>query len=342
MNPGRSKKSEIFADLQTSRTSYGMNCYFCKENSLKVKRDKLRFGIKRNVLECKNCGLIFQEPKNGVASFYRKEYRQKHGPILGKVLSSRELFEYNLPLQEPRIKELKSILKPNFRVLDIGSSAGHFLYAVKNKVKECVGIELNVENAEFTRNELGIKVFNEPIEEAPLTPDYFDLITIYHTFEHIEDPLRFLKFVYKYLKPKGYLFIEVPNTLDALMSVYGLGSFADFWYIEPHLFFYTPKTLKAMLRKAGFSGTIKTTQSFSFMNHLNWLLTGQPQADWKAGTAVPILVNYQNASIPIAAKLNTWFRTVDQEYRKILNKHQVGGNIVFLGKKAKSKKLIQT
>ncbi len=310
-----------------------MNCYFCNENYLFIKRNSLRFGIKRNVFECRKCGLIFLEPRKDNVTFYRKKYRTKYGPILGKTLSSRELFEFNLPLQESRVQNLKKFLKPNAKVLDIGSSSGHFLYVIRNMVKECVGIELNIENAEFTEKELGIKVYNQPIEKTDLEPNYFDLITIYHTFEHIDDPLNFLRFVNRYLKPNGRLFIEVPNTLDALMSVYKLKSFSDFWYIEPHLFFYTPKTLAMILKKAGFVGDIKTTQSFSFINHINWLLNGKPQANWKMGTESPRLVSGE--SKPVERELNRWIKRVDEEYRTILNKHQVGGNIVFMGKKIK-------
>ncbi|KKS14424.1 MAG: hypothetical protein A3I32_00605 [Candidatus Yanofskybacteria bacterium RIFCSPLOWO2_02_FULL_45_10] len=310
-------------------------CYFCSSENLVILRNRLRHGIHKNILKCEACGLIYAQSKENPVPFYRKKYRQKHGPILGKTLSSQELFEFNSPLQAPRIKQLSKLLKPSARVLDIGSSTGHFLYAIKDKVKEVVGVELNLANAEFTRRELGIKVYDEPIEKLALSDEYFDLITVYHTFEHVVDPLLFLKIVRRYLKPNGHLFIEVPNTDDALMSIYQLKKFADFWFIEPHLFYYNPETLKKVLARGGFEGRISTTQAFSLYNHLNWLYTGQPQADWLTATTIPRLPS-GGSHAELKGEINKLLEKTDKQYRNLLNKNQVGSMLTFLGTKSKS------
>ena len=316
--------------MASSKTK--LTCYLCGANHPRVIRDRLRHGIKRNVLRCQHCGLIFLEPKAGKVSFYRRAYRQKHGPIMDKTLSSRELFEYNLPLQEPRIKQLAKWLKPKANVLDIGSSTGHFLYAIKERVAGVVGIELNLDNAEFTRKELGIKVYNQPLEQLKLPEDYFDLITIYHTFEHVADPLKFLQAVRRCLKPNGHLFIEVPNTNDALMSVFQVEKFTDFWFIEPHLFYYTPATLKRILGRAGFTGRFHTMQAFSLFNHLNWLINKEPQADWKAAANIPQLsIGGQHARVQ--RQVNQWLLKTDQAYRQLLEENQVGSMLTFIGTK---------
>lgn len=309
-----------------------VKCYFCAKPRLTIIRNKLRHNIRRNVLCCQNCGLIYLQPKGETEGFYRQAYRKKHGPILGKTLSSRELFEFNLPLQAPRIKQLSHLLKPNAKVLDIGSSTGHFLYTIKDQVAEVTGIELNLDNVEFTRKKLGIKVYNEPIEKLNLPAEYFDLITVYHTFEHIADPLLFLSAVKKSLKPGGQLFIEVPNVDDALMSVYQLEKFCDWWFIEPHLFYYNPTTLKKVLTQAGFEGEFHTTQAFSLSNHLNWLTNGQPQDDWITASTMPKLSSTAPYS-QLKNKLNHLFKKTDKEYRDLLNRHQVGSMLVFLGTK---------
>ena len=198
-----------------------------------------------------------------------------------------------------------------------------------------VGVELNLANAEFTRRELGIKVYDEPIEKLALSDEYFDLITVYHTFEHVVDPLLFLKIVRRYLKPNGHLFIEVPNTDDALMSIYQLKKFADFWFIEPHLFYYNPETLKKVLARGGFEGRISTTQAFSLYNHLNWLYTGQPQADWLTATTIPILPS-GGSHAELKGEINKLLEKTDKQYRNLLNKNQVGSMLTFLGTKSKS------
>ncbi len=312
------------------------SCRLCGGIQLETVRNKLRHGVRRKVLKCRNCGLVFLEPKNNFSVFYKKDYRRQHSPIIGRAMSSHELFDFSLPLQKERVATLKHILKPNFKVLDIGSSAGHFLYALKNRVKEVMGIELNQDNVAFTSKELGLKVCRQPIEKSNLPKEYFDLVTAWQTFEHVEEPLVFLRAVNRVLKPGGFLLIEVPNADDALLSVYGLKSFADFWYTEPHSFYYTASTLKKMLSKGGFSGRTKTKQSYNFINHLNWKLTGQPQGNYLTGTAEPQLVDQTGVNLKLKNKLNRWFQKVDKEYKLILNKHGIGTDLLFIGQKVQN------
>lgn len=310
-----------------------MGCYFCGKNNLKVLRNRLRNNIERNVLQCQDCKLIYLEPKSNLRAYYEGDYRKLHSPIIGKALTSREIFEMYLPHQKSRIEALGEKINSNSKVLEIGCSAGHFLYSIKDKVRECVGVELNKENAEFVNKELGICVYNDSIENLVFPEEYFDAIAAFHVFEHIDNPLDFLKNLSKYLKPDGVIFLEVPNTNDALMSLYKLDSFADFWYIEPHSFFYTPETLKMMLEKGGFSGVVRTTQSYSFVNHINWALRGEPQASFEIGYSVPKLVLSDDVDPAIKSEFNDWMKKVDEEYRKMLEKNNVAGNIIFIGKK---------
>src|SRR3989344_7268262 len=143
-------------------------CRLCGGARTEIIRNKLRHGIRRNVLKCLNCGLVFLEPKNNFSAFYKKDYRRQHSPVIGQALTSRELFDFCLPLQKEQVAMLKPILRPHFKVLDVGSSTGHFLYALKNKIAEGIGLELNSDNVKFAKNELGLKVHQQPIEQANL------------------------------------------------------------------------------------------------------------------------------------------------------------------------------
>jgi SAM-dependent methyltransferase len=163
-----------------------------------------------------------------------------------------------------------------------------------------------------------------------LPQGYFDIITAFQVLEHVGDPLDFLKGVHKLLKPGGIICIEVPNVQDALLSVYGVKQYANFWYREPHVFNYSPRTLAMILRKAGFAGKTKTIQSYNFLNHINWVLKGEPQQSMDIGTSKPVLVSAHSA---VADEINRWMEKVDREYKTILNKHGVGESILFIGKK---------
>lgn len=316
-----------------------MKCYLCGKNKLKVIRTKLRHDIPRNVLECQSCGIVYLEPgsKVDLKDYYKNDYRKLYSPVIGKALNSQEIFDIYLPYQQERIEKIKHLLNPDMSVLDVGCSSGHFLYALKNHVKECIGIEFNKENAEFASKKLGIKVYTEPIQDTGIPLGYFDLITAYEVLEHMDDPIKFLTIIRSYLKPDGFLVVEVPNIQDALISVYGSKPYSDFWFREPHVFYYSPKTLTMMLAKAGFSGSVKTIQLYNFLNHMNWLFAGKPEDSAETGMSEPRLIKSDSVNPEVRTEFNKWIQKVDKEYKQLLERYDFGENILFIGKKQMTK-----
>jgi len=316
-----------------------MNCYFCGGKNLKVIRKRLRYNIRRDVLSCRKCGLVYLRPqKANFKEYYDKDYRKLYTPVIGKALSSKEIFETYLPSQKERIQKIRHILNPKMRVLDIGCSTGHFLYAIKKYVHECVGVELNSKNAEFARKKAGIKVYTEPVEKINFPKNYFDLICNFDTIEHVEDPVGFLKVINGLLKPGGHLFIETPNLDDSLISTYKIEPYCGFWFKEPHPFYFSPKTLGLFLKKTGFRGEIDTFQKYNLVNQINWIINKVPQSNFDISAGKPILLGDASANKRIKSDLNGWIQKADREYKTILEKHNIGDTIIFLGKKIKELK----
>jgi hypothetical protein len=85
-----------------------------------------------------------------------------------------------------------------------------------------------------------------------------------------------------------------------------------------------------VLEKTGFAGETKTIQSYNFINHMNWILKGEPQRSIDIGMSKPVLAQSHSA---IADELNRWIEKVDREYKDILNRHGLGESILFIGKK---------
>jgi SAM-dependent methyltransferase len=132
---------------------------------------------------------------------------------------------------------------------------------------------------------LGLKV-RSGLAEAALAeyPDeHFDVVTSWHVLEHVLDPSRVLAEAYRILKPGGVLMLEVPN-FDSL----GRTVLRTYWFpleLPRHLYHYTPKTLGALLRKAGFGEiTIKgvpSALSVTLSLQLIWnRLTGNLKSRW--------------------------------------------------------------
>lgn len=309
-------------------------CKLCGSKRSVILRRTLRYDIKRDVLQCSQCSLVYLAPQSGVDVYYAgKEYRKRHGPTLEKASTMREIFNAYFPHQGPIIEAIRRQLKPTMKVLDVGCSTGHFLSALKGKVKERVGLELGQGEAAFIRKNLDFKVYTDPIESAAISEGPFDFITALQVLEHVPEPISFLRGIAKNLKPRGLLYLELPNIDDALLSAFRVKGYADFYYREPHVYYYSMKTLKLLMQKAGFTGEFKTVQRYNLINHMSWILTERPQSTFALGNGVPKLVSHPLVSTERRNDLNEFFARMDKTYRELIEKHGMGESLTFLGRK---------
>lgn len=314
-----------------------MKCYLCKNQNISVIRRRLRNNIKRDVLKCLKCGLVFLRPKKkNLRDFYRAEYRRQYSSVLKKAASPDRIFKTYSPFQKLRLGDIRSILKPHHRLLDIGCSSGAFLSEVKEYVRECVGNEFNERDATFVRRKLGIRVYTEPLENTDLAPRSFDVITAFQVLEHVDDPVRFLNIARRYLKPGGYLVIEVPNVSESLLTLFDVSPYEDFYYREVHEFYYSPETLLALLKKAGFRGTVRgASYAPNFINQLNWILAKAPQADAASVYGAPLLPWRKGVDLGEKKILENWFSKKSGEYRAFLKRNLLSESILFSGRTSK-------
>ena len=105
----------------------------------------------------------------------------------------------------------------------------------------------------------------------------WDIITMFHVLEHLPDPRKTLKELAGKLKPGGKVIVEVPNSKDALLTLYKSGPFSEFTYWSCHLFLFNAATLSAVAEQAGYRVEfIKHIQRYPVSNHLHWLAEGKP------------------------------------------------------------------
>lgn len=307
-----------------------MKCVLCCNNTFVTITSKLRNNISRKVVRCKKCSLVsLKTPTKNTVNYSAKKYRKLHSPVLNKVLSPKEMFDSQIEFQKNRIDRVNHLLKSKSTVLEIGSSTGHFLFSIKNKVKKVVGIELDPRHAAFARKYCKIEVHEQPIEKIKFEQK-FDVIFMFQVFEHIPNPLEFLSSCKKFLKPNGTMYIEVPNINDVLLSVYNISSFKEFYYREPHVYYYSEKTLGKMLRKAGFSGRTKTIQEYTMLNHIHWILTQKPQKSQSEGYN---MLRFEDAvSKKYAKKLEKWLLDTNRKYQRILEQSGLGEHVCYIGK----------
>ena len=172
-----------------------------------------------------------------------------------------------------RFKQFKNLLK-NKDILDFGCGWGGFLRNVKN-YKSLSGVEIRTECINFINRNFKKKI--DLRDNIDSFEKKFDIITMFHVLEHIPYQINTLKILKSKLKNKGKIIIEVPHAKDFLILQDELKEFKNFTFWSEHLILHTYKSLKTILKKAGFKNiNIQYYQRYNFSNHLGWFLKRKP------------------------------------------------------------------
>lgn len=248
------------------------SCYNCQSRDFVLLHEGCRDNQDIDVLQCKKCGLLFLSDFSQVNSTFYEDSGMTASMTLDAWIMNTEQDD------KRRFLALNDKLK-NKVVLDFGCGNAGFLNFVKSVCKKAYGVELQKAFQDYFKS-CGLDVFSD-IAELPEKVDY---ITMFHVLEHLKNPVEELKKLKEHLTDNGRVHIEVPNSKDALLSLYQCKSFADFVFWSCHLFVYNSAVLKNIAQKAGFKVLrIEYIQRYTLMNHLHWLFCNKPAGHkvWK-------------------------------------------------------------
>mgnify|MGYP001360750708 CR=1 FL=1 len=159
------------------------------------------------------------------------------------------------------------------KVIDFGYGSGDFLRAVKSKSMQCCGVEVQKDYRENLKDN-GINCL-ESLSE--LKNSLYDSAFAFHSVEHLNNPILFLKEIKKKLNKNGVAIIEVPHANDFLLNIIKHEAFKKFTLWSQHLILHTRLSLEIFLKEAGFSNIIiQGIQRYPLSNHLKWILENKP------------------------------------------------------------------
>lgn len=147
---------------------------------------------------------------------------------------------------QKRYKLISQFSKSPKKVLEIGCSNGVFLNLFTDS--ETWGVEPS-NNAKRINNKKH-KIIHEFFEKTKLPFNYFDLVIMNHTLEHVESAEIVLEKIYKILEPGGLLFIDVPNAGGLGSKL--LGNKWPYRLPNEHTYQFTKSSLSKMVNKMGF------------------------------------------------------------------------------------------
>jgi SAM-dependent methyltransferase len=164
----------------------------------------------------------------------------------GKV---RDLAEERDKKIEDLAAELAFVNKlPPGRILDVGCGLGHLLSGVDPRWDRH-GIEISAYAAERAC-EYG-SIYHGTLDSAEYPDRFFDVVTLYHVIEHMEDPERELREIRRILKPGGWIIVGTPNFDSACARRFG--DKFRLLHDATHISLFSAESLRRLLEDNGFS-----------------------------------------------------------------------------------------
>lgn len=314
------KKKNISKVGKAKSKNLKPKCVICENNQVTFIRDKLRYGLKRNVYKCDKCDFEFLWPRMGkeeTVDFYKKkDYRNIPRHKLGlQSHNPEETFKSRMGQAHYRYDIVKPYLSKEKKLLEIGCASGSFVSLVQPEVDSVTGMELDPVFPDYVRARFGIPVIEKSIQELPKSLGKFDLITMWYVLEHLHDPVADLTKLREFISDDGHFFMLLPNLLDPLVSIYGVEEYKSFFYQLPHLNYFTPNNLQNVMEKTGWDAQVKPVQIYGLNNHLRWIFLKKPQAKQSKGSV-------------------DFFNIPDKIYRKLLSATQRTDSLLVIAKKA--------
>jgi SAM-dependent methyltransferase len=137
------------------------------------------------------------------------------------------------------------------RILDVGCGTGDYLAGMSALGWQCFGCDVSEGALAVARRRLPrATLYHGTLDDVPFEGNVFDAVTLWHSLEHLEEPLGSLKRIRDLLVTDGRLRVAVPN-IDSWEAKL-LGARWAGLDVPCHLFFFSDMTLSALAQKAGF------------------------------------------------------------------------------------------
>lgn len=183
--------------------------------------------------------------------------------------------EYNVPLANDIVAIAKEIgLKDDFRMHEFGCGIG-------TTVNQLGKMGVNATGSDWSTSAItyGQKMGNSRInvgskeEIDKMANEKMDLVFTSHVIEHLTNPISFLEEIGKFGKGT-YFYSRLPNGYDFITKNFSM-LISPWFYYPHHLQHFSPDSLTALLKRAGFRviyvrSTLRSDNEVTFMDPKHW------------------------------------------------------------------------
>lgn len=216
------------------------------EDLLRIYRSSSDRKLMDQLVACAGCGLVYLNPRLSSATII-ESYRSGADPVHAQQDPMRiRTFRRAL---DKIVRRYGLVADPSSRVLDVGCAGGAFPRAAAELGFSVVGVEPNEWLCEHGRRRYGLDLRAGLLEDQCFESRSFDLVTLWDVLEHVASPAAELSEIHRVAKDGAYLIVSYPDYASLACRL--LGPRWPF-LLSVHLFYFTPRTMRALLRKCGF------------------------------------------------------------------------------------------
>jgi SAM-dependent methyltransferase len=309
-----------------------MGCVICNSNaSVDVIDAKEVFTKNRfKYSKCKECGALqLTDVPENISDYYANNYYSlttvSEDSLMGKLKSVRDRFTITQKgfagkllssfMPNDTLRALKHLnLQPTDRLLDVGCGTGKEIRLLRKfGYKNAIGIDPFI--SEDIHDEAGLLVKKAGLEDVE---GQFDLITLHHSFEHMNEPERILNLLNKLLAENGTVMIRIPLADSYAFKKYG----TDWVQLDAprHSFLHTKQSMKILSERSGFKNmnVVYDSRAFQFWaSEVN-----------KKGISIHTLGSLRSIKFKVVSFFKRYAALAEQ-----CNRNQNGDQAMFLLKK---------
>ena len=231
------------------------NCTICNSSKTSKVFDAVdHFSTRETfpIYYCKNCGFRFTNnfpSEDSIGRYYDSPDYISHSDSKSGLINRLYHF-FRKQMLKKKVNLVSKYVAPkqksNIHLLDIGSGTGYFLNAAKERGYTVTGIEKDSNARDYAITNFALDIKDEQSLWS-IENDSFDVITLWHVLEHMENLNEVVAKINSILKPDGVVILALPNH-----NSHDAKKYKGYWaaYDVPrHLWHFTPDTVEKLLGK---------------------------------------------------------------------------------------------
>lgn len=229
------------------------NCPVCKADQFQLVFTTQDFLVSKeafSILECESCGFRFTQDVpsvENIAPYYDHVGYVEHSDNQEGLVNT--LYHWGRQLMLRQKSKLIRRSAKGTRLLDVGSASGYFLNHMKGEGYEVSGVEISPKARELCKSIFNIDTF--PPEWMSSTDRSFDVITLWHVFEHVYTYDEYFRSFGAMLESEGRLIIAMPNFKSLDAKYYG--RFWNAYDVPRHIWHFDHDSFSRFAQDRGFT-----------------------------------------------------------------------------------------